>query len=102
MPEDGDEKRKGTKNCYGEPEIKHNVPRGYVPRVWAQVELRAERELGVAEEGGEFEQLGIITLAQETLQEFEIGSVAHKKDGAREQRSDGCAETKGKRESARV
>ena len=99
MAEDGDEKRKGTKNCYGEPEIKHDVPRAYIPRVWAQVELRAERKSGVAEEGGEFGQLGIIALAQETLKEFEVGPVAHKKDGAGEQRADGCAETKGERES---
>jgi hypothetical protein len=31
-----------------EPEIKHNPRRGYLPRALAEVELRAEGELGVA------------------------------------------------------
>jgi hypothetical protein len=51
--------------------------------------------LGVAEEGREFEELGIITLTQETLKEFGIGPVAHKKNRARDKCSDGRAETEG-------
>jgi hypothetical protein len=49
--------------------------------------------LGVTKEGGEFGQLRIITLAQESLKEFGAGPVAHKENRAREQRSDRRADT---------
>jgi hypothetical protein len=45
--------------------------------------LRAERELGVAKKAVEFELTGIITLTQETLEEFGIWPVTHKEDRGR-------------------
>src|ERR1700730_4702631 len=85
VADDGDKKREATKNCYAEPKTKHDVLRAYVPQT--KVELRAERNLGVAKEGGEFGQMEIVARVYETLEELGIGPVAYKENGAREQGS---------------
>ena len=85
VAQDANEKRDDAQNCHGEPEAKHDVLRAHIPR--AKAELRAERNLGVAKEGGEFGQVEIVARVYETLEELGIGPVAYKEHGAREQGS---------------
>jgi hypothetical protein len=89
VADDGHEKRKCAQDRYSEPEIKHVVLRPYVPEARTNIESRAEGKSRVAKETGEFGQADVVAIAQETLEKFGVGPVAHKKNRAREKDPEG-------------